>query len=407
MDGTRAFVVALLLCVTPIGGVVVADTAGDAGEPQQTTEDSEQLMSVYTAENTSEYLAPSPDRIDRADGATVGLDVTAAVGADAGAVESAYLARTLERRYANAETDAERRTVVENGTERLTAHVDALVARERNAVRRYNDGAIGERELLRALAVAGREAEVTAGTLEWLELAADGLDMDAEAERAASGQVRLVPMRGPVRTGLVDAAAGERPLDVYVETADDGIVLAAIDRTDGTYLREAHDPTVKTDATGDQYEGNPSPALDRFSELYPWVINSFDGIDAIGPERVRLYRFSATHPHGELETYLDSGSTEILYEQQRIRAESAPKTTLERTDGDLTVRLNTTRAAGPLEITVLDATSETPVDAEVELNGDPIGSTGADRLWTIAPRGSTVINATHASETASIETTFD
>lgn len=146
--------------------------------------------------------------------------------------------------------------------------------------------------------------------------------------------------------------------------------------------------------------------MDRFSELYPWAINSFDGIDAIGPEQVRLYRFSATHSHGELETYLDSGSTEILYERQQIRPESAPTTTLERTDGDLTVSLNITRAGGPLGITVLDATSETPVDAEIEVNGDRVGSTNGDRLWTVAPRGSTTINATHAGETASIETTF-
>jgi hypothetical protein len=407
MDGPRALVVALLLCVAPIGGVVVADTAGVAGEPQQTAEDSEQLMSVYTAENTSEYLAPPRNRIDRADGRTVGLDVAAAVESDAGAVESAYLVRPLERRYANAETDAERRAVVENGSERLAAHIDGLAARERNAVRRYNDGAIGTRALLRTLTAVSRQAEVTADALEWMENAADELDMEAEAERATSGQVRLVPMRGPVRAGLVDAASGEQSLDVYVETASDGIVLAAIDGDDGVYLREAHDPTVKTDAVGDQYGGNPSPALDRFTELYPWATNSFDGIDAIGPEQVRLYRFSATHSHGELQTYLDSGSTEILYEQQRIRPESVPTTTLERTDGDLTVRLNTTRPGGPLGVTVLDAASETPVDTEIEVNGDPIGSTGGGRLWTVAPRGSTIVNATHAGEAVSIETTFE
>jgi hypothetical protein len=406
MDGPRALVVALLLCVAPIGGVVVADTAGVAGEPQQTTEDSEQLMSVYTAENTSEYLAPPPNRIDRTDGRRVGLDVAAAVDADAGAVESAYLTRTLERRYANAETDAERRAVVENGSERLAAHIDELAARERDAVRRYNDGAIETRALLRTLAAVSRQAEVTADALEWMENAADDLNMNAEAERAASGQVRLVPMRGPVRAGLVDAASGEQSLDVYVETAGDGVVLAAIDGDDGVYLREAHDPTAKTDAVGDQYDGNPSPALDRFSELYPWAINSFDGIDAVGPEQVRLYRFSATHSHGELETYLDSGSTEILYERQRIQLESAPTSTLERTDGDLTVRFNTTRPGGPLGITVLDATDGAPVDAEIEVNGAPVGSTEGDRLWTIAPPGSTTVNATHAGETASIETTF-
>jgi hypothetical protein len=366
-------------------------------------------MSVYTAENTSEYLAPPPDRIDRTDGRMVGLDVAAAVDADAGAIESAYLARTLERRYANAETDAGRRAVVENGTERLAAHIDELAARERSAVRRYNEGAIETRALLRTLAAVSREAEVTGDALEWLELAAEDLDMDAEAERAASEQVRLVPMRGPVRSGLVDATSGERPLNVYVETANNGIVLATIDSRNGTYLREANDPTSISPDIPDQYNRSPLLALDRIEEIYPWVTENERGVSATsnGQNTNRIYRFEITHPHGELETYLDSGSTEILYERQRIRLESVPTSTLERTDGDLTVRFNTTRSGGPLGITVLDATSETPVDAEIEVNGDPIGSTDGDRVWTIAPRGPTTINATHAGETASIETTFD
>jgi hypothetical protein len=404
MDATRAVVVALLLCVASVGGVVAGD--GHAGPPQQTTPEPGGTMTVFSAANTSEYLAPRTGNADRADGRTADLDVAAAVEGDAESLESAYRRSALERRYGNADTDAERRAAIESGVERVENRIDELTAREEAAIRRYNAGEIDTRELLWTLAVVSRDAEETAATLAWLENAADEVGAGDEAERIAVERVRLVPLRGPVRTALGEAVAGNTPIRVSVETAGTGIVLAAVDPADGTYLREATDPSAKTDEIGDQYEGNPSPALERFEELYPWAIDHFEAVDALGSERVRLYRFSAGHGHGDLETYLDSGSEEILHERQWIDAAEMPSRTIDRTDGDLRVVLNRTRGGGPLGVSVSDATTGTPVDAEIALNGDRIGTTDGDRLWTVAPQGTATINATYAGETATVETTF-
>jgi hypothetical protein len=194
---------------------------------------------------------------------------------------------------------------------------------------------------------------------------------------------------------------------VHVETADTGLVLATVDAGGGTYLREARDPNARTTDIGDQYEGNPTPALERFSTLYPWAIDHFDAIDALGTERDRLYRFSSTHPHGELETYLDSGSEEILHERQWIEPADVPSRTIARTEGDRRLVVNATRAGGPLGIAVVDASTNEPLDAEIAVNGDPIGSTGGDRIWTVAPRGAATINATSAGGTVTLETTLE
>lgn len=401
MDGIRVLVVALLLCVAPIGGVVVASDS--AGEPQQTTEDSERSMAVFTADNTSEYLAPELDAIDRTDGRTTTIDVAGSIEADVSDLRSVYLRETLQQRYNDAETSADREAVVEDGAERLSVRVDELESTERTAIQQYNDGEISTREFLRTLTVIDREARATDEALEWLESTADGLDMDDVADRAATEQIRLGPMRGPVRQKLADAMAGETTVRTHVETSGNGIVLATIDPADQTYLREAHDPTAKADDVPDVYEGNPSPALDRFTELYPWAINSFEGIDAMGPEQVRLYRLSASHPHGELETYLDSGSTDILYERQWLYPEAGPSRVVERTQGDLRLVVNTTWGGGPIGVSVVDAATDEPVDATVQLNGDEVGSTDGDRLWTVAPRGTTRVNATHAGETVTLE----
>ena len=430
MDGTRAIVFALLLCVAPIGGVVVdaqgvtADVVdaqrttvapGDAqvttaapGDPQETTADPDRSMAVIETANTSEYLAPSASDVERSGNHTVGLDVAAAVEADAGRLEGAYLGGTLERRYANAATDAEREAVLEDGVERLAVRADELRETERTAIRRYGDGAIDDRELLRTLTVVSRAGERTADRLEWLETRANRLDMDAEADRAATERVGLLSATGPVRAELADATAGSGPARVYVETAGDGLVLAAVDREDGTFLREAVDPGARDTQAPDQYGGSPLLALERMEQLYPWVTENNLGVSAspIGPAFERVYRFSIPHPHGELETYLDSGSEAVTVEFQRIDPESLPTETTRTAAGDLRLVVDTTRGGGPIGVSVRDDATGDPLEAAVELNGDPVGSTDEGRLWAVAPRGPVTVNATRGGETVSLEATF-
>lgn len=414
MDGIRVVTIAFLLCLVPLAGVTVAsDTvdrplaSGTADEPLQTDEDPDRSMTVVAVDNTSEYLAPPSERIDRTEKRTVGIDAAGAIEADAAQLRSNYRYESLRAQYRDAEADAERAAVLEGGTDEFVQRVDSIEAKETNAIRQFNQGEASEHELLRTLSTTHHEAESARVALEWLEEAAEELGDEETADRAATERVRLVPRDGPVRALSGDALAGESTPRIYVETADDGVVLAAIDPADDTYLREAYDPTAKRDDVSDQYDGNPSPALDRFGELYPWSINSFDAIDAIGPAQVRLYRFGASHPHGQLETYLDSGSTEILYEKQRLNPASVPTTTSERTEGDLRLLVDTTRAGGPIGVSVVDTTTGEPVDATVEINEDPVGSTGGGQLWTVAPREITAVNATHDGETVSLRTFLD
>jgi hypothetical protein len=407
MDGARVFVVALLLSVAPIGGVVVADadaSGGNAALPQQ-TEESDRLMTVVAPGNTSEYLAPPPEEIDRIDDRRTGLDVAAAVETDARGLESAYFRTTLERRYEEAESTEERRAVLEDGMDRLEDRVDEIRGTERTAIRRYGAGEIDTRELLWTLTVVTRGAGETDATLEWLETTAVEVGAQRVAERAATDQVRLVPTDGPVRTRLVGVLTGSQPGRVHVETAGEGIVIATVDRTTDTYLREAYNPTA--DEAGDRYQEKPSPALERFGELYPWSIDSFNSISVLGPEQARLYRFGATHSHGNLETYLDGGSGDVVYERQWINVAEVPSSNVGRTDGDLRIIATTTRAGGPLGITVRDTATGDPLEADVRLNGEAVGSTADGRLWIVAPRGSTTITATHDGETITLRTEFE
>ena len=399
MDGTRAIVVALLLCLAPLGGI-------SAGALQ----DEQPIMSVVQEENTSEYLAPPPERIDQTGQRSTGIDVAGAVGANAGEVRSTYYRASLQRTYETAATTDERRVVVRNGTERLVERVDELERQERRAIRRYGEGEIDETQLFRQLAVVDRKARNTASTIGWLQTRARNLRMDSTEDRLSLQQTRLLPLRGPVRSNLDDAIEGNDDVRVHVETSEEGLVLAMVHESGPNveYLREATDPRAKTENIGDRYNSSISAAEGRLEELYPWVVTeNVATVSTEGPAFARIYQFTYPHQHGELSVYLDSGSGEILKDIQRKDPEVVPTSTLDVVDDDLRLVLDRTRAGGPLGVRVYDASTDEPVDAEVEIDGDRVGRTGGERLWTVAPRGEFRINATHDGRTLSQETSLE
>lgn len=400
MDGTRAIVLALLLCLAPLGVI----SAGAMQTQQNAT------MTVVPQDGSAEYLAPSADRVDRSGLGTASIDVAGAVGANVGEVRSTYYRVSFQRSYREAETSSERRSIVTNGTERVGERVDELERQERRAVERYRDGEIGQRELVRKLTVVDQESRALESTVDWLETRADNLGMYEAENELALHRARLRPLQGPVRSNAESAISGQADARVYVAVSSDGLVLATIEETDGeaTYLREAYDPSARTDDFDQQSGSGLSAAEERLRELYPWVTNNSTPTAApIGPDGARLWRFTYAHPQGNLETYLDVETNRVLLEHQYKEPDNVPTTTDETVEGDLRLVLNRTNAGGPLGVTLYDDDSDDPVDATVEVDDESVGSTDGDRLWTVAPRGETTINATYGGQTVSYRTTFE
>lgn len=401
MDRVTAIVLAVSICLAVAVGTSLAAT--DSHEP---------TMSVQGEENTSRYLAPQPDDIDRSGAQTATLDVAGAVGANAGDVRATYRRVSLERALREAESDQERRAVLHNGTERLAERVDTLERRHDAAIAAYAAGDIGERELFRTLATVNREAEAVAETAEWLEERTRALGMTDERVRLSEQRVRLLPLGGPVRSVMSSGLDGAEPPRVHVLASDGGLVLATVEREGGDdmYVREAYDSSIRSFDSTDRYGGIPPNALERVEELYPWVRENSGSLtaDFIGTNGGRIYAFDIDHAHGNLRTHLDGGSDAIVRETQRKDLELVPTTTVEERSETANVRLTveTTHPGGPLGIALVDDAG-TPLDAQVTVNGDPVGSTGGERLWTVAPRGTVTVNATHDGERLTVETTVE
>jgi hypothetical protein len=403
MDGTRALVVALLLSLATLGGISVV--ASQEGSPETNA-----TMSVISPGGTAEYLAPDPGAIDRHGQETVSIDAAGAVSANVGSVRSTFRRSSLQRTYSEATDPEERRSIVRNGTRQLGARIRQLERRETQAVQSYSAGEIGETMLVRKLAVVDEEAGGLGETVEWLAVRADNLGMDDTETELSLYRARLQPLQGPVRSNVADAIGGDGSARVHVDASGEGFVLATLDTVEGdaTYVREAYDPSARTDDFGSQSRSGLSAAEDRLRALYPWVTNTSTPTAApVGPDYALLWRFSYAHPHGSVETYLDVETERILLERQTLDPEEVPTTSDRFVDDDLAVELSRTRAGGPLGITVTDTTTGDPVAADVEIDGDALGSTRASRLWTVAPRGETTINATYRGDQVSYETSFD
>jgi hypothetical protein len=403
MDGLRAVAVALLVCAATLGAVSVGATQADGP-----------AVSVQQANNASNYLGPNASDVDRSGEERTSLDVGAAVSAGGGQARSTYSRDTLQGEYRSADSEEERRAVVRNGTERLAQRVDALERRETRAVEGYAGGEMTESGLLRVLSTVGAKAGAREETAEWLNARANELGMRDESDRLDSLRLRLVPLQGPVRDDVTEGLDGRTSARVHAEVGQGGVALSTVTRQDGeyVYVREAYDPAIRDTGDTDRYDGDFAAVYDRLAEIYPWVTEnnpSIGGSDRVGSRGERLYSMSLVHDHGELRPYLDGGTGRVVGETQRNRVEQLPTTTVNGTSesGDLRVQVETTHPGGPLGVTVVDEPTGERLDAVIMVDGDPVGSTGGERLWTVAPRGETTVNATHQGETVTVEITVE
>ena len=387
MSGSRTVVVvlALLVCLGAFGGVALA-----------TTQQPSSSMTVQPVDDTSNYLAPNASDVERSGQETTSLDVAASVSANAAGVRSTFSTVSFRRKYDDADTDADRRAVVRNGTERLAERVDALERRERRAIEAYARGETNQEDLFRTLAAIDAEAGARSSTATELRDRATDLGMDAEAERLSALRIRLVALRGPVRAEITVGLGGERTR-VHAETAGGGVALATVQEDeDGNlvYLREAYDPGIRSVGPNDQYEGDVGAVFNRLGEIYPWVNDGDVGVagaNFISADAARLYSITYEHDHGRLTPYLDGESNRVVRETQRLRVATLPtegrNLTADSDPGTPRVRVETTYPGGPLGVTAFDAATGERVDASIAVDGTVVGSTDGERLWTVAPRG--------------------
>lgn len=409
-----ALVVAVLVLAPAVAGVTTAGPAvpgttptGPAAATDDAALGTETVPVIRAQSNTTNYLDIRGRDVQRASYAETSLDGSATVGSAVTRLRGDYAIRSFEVAYANATTEEARTALIRAEVNRLAARIDSLESRQSDALGDYNDGDISARRFVAELAAVDAGAESVESQFDRIVDRA-GVFMPSELQtRINDLRADLIPLRGPVRDRVAAAMAGERPsTDVYMLTSSSGIVVTAVDGE--RFYREAYlaanrDPDGEDNfVTGDDSTGL-IPAIDRASELYPWVYSrTSPGISRQGASSV--YTISVDHNQGRLVSNIDGATRNVFYEIQTLQTNRVPTNTFENETETLAVRVQTAFGTGPMEVVVTDPATAEPLNATVHVGEYRVDTTGADgSLWTTAPHRTRVVTVRTEDGNASVE----
>lgn len=283
-------------------------------------------------------------------------------------------------------SNEEREEMVSAGYGRLRERIDALEAREREAVRAHATNDRSTTRLLQTFSRNYHESDVIASALDELVAYADRIPGYSISIRNDKSVLEMY--RTDVRSQLETTPDrfGSNRKRLAVRTAETGYSVSLLDRN---YVRETTRFDGRNASRPNQFE-DITDAHDTAQELYPWVFDAdheTHSSDAVESRGVQLYRIRAIHDQGRLTAYLDGGTSAVHRELQTLDHEQFPTVNESRwIDGGLVLAINETAANGPAEVTVADAETGDPVSAAVSVDGEPVGETGSDgSLWILPP----------------------
>lgn len=384
--------VGLLAAGVGAGAVVSPDTA-------PAVDQSEGTGAVVTLASTPNQATPGG--ITRRTYARTDLDVASAVSVGATRIGGRHAELTLAERLERADTPSARLAVATDTLAGIERRFDRLDDRQRSLLAAYSERGLSTRTFLRRLGTIRVAAAQERALLDRLSQRATGstrLSLPVRTQtRIARLRGTLVALPSPVVDRVVAGITGADDSEVvYLQAATEGLVLTTVD--DGVYLRQATLRTEHSPGQPNQFT-SITAAYERAGELYPWVFENAIGSPSLsGFGDSSVYLIEASHPQGDLRAYLDGATRSVFHETQVNAPETVP-VVLTRTASTERLRLqvNATHATGPMWVTVTrpGGPNATAVDATVRVNGQRVGTTGADgRLLTLQPAGSFRVNAT-------------
>jgi len=409
-----ALVVAVLVLAPAVAGVTtagptVADVTptGSAPAADASAVGAETFPVIRARSNTTNYLDIRGRDVQRNSYAQASLDGSTTVGSAVTRLRGDYAVRSFEVAYANATTEEARTALIRAEVNRLAARIESLESKQSGALDDYNDGDLSARGFVAELAAVDAGAESVESQFDRIVERA-GVFMPSELQtRINDLRADLVPLRGPVRDRVAAAMAGDRPAtDVYTLTSPTGIVLTTVDGE--RFYREAYlaanrDPDAEDNFVTEGDSTGLIPAIDRASELYPWVYSrTSPGISRQGASSV--YTISVDHDQGRLVSNIDGATRNVFYEVQTLQTNRVPTNPFENETEELAVRVETAFGTGPMEVVVTDPVTAEPLNATVHVGEYRLGTTGADgSLWTTAPHRTRVVTVRTEEGNVSVE----
>ena len=370
-------------------GMATAET-GSATAVTAPVDDSSEPISVNESANRLPLAEPVT-----ADQAHAGPDLGATLaGTDDAIRADQVLYASLGPDYDQANL-TERSQLLDAAYTAFGQELDALTSAETDAFTDHASGEIGSSEFLSQYQRTTVTASYLDTLLDGIADRSDGLvdspvtsnDLDHDRSVIEMYTTQIGTFLDPTATSLVSSDTH----GVHVQTTDEGYSLSLIE--DDTWYLE----TVRTDhrdvAAETQFDGI-TDAFEYAGELYPWTSDQRDRQGITERGGLGLYDISMPHGHGSLNAFLDGGTGEIYreYHELSLPALEVEESYTETGEG-LTLTVNETSAAGPLEVTVTDESGD-PIEAELTTE-TTVGETDAGgTTWILPQSPDTTLEAT-------------
>ena len=378
------FIVVLLTLAVCLGGVGVAVGQSGSGHGQET---------IVSIQDTTNQLSPAS--VATEGHSVTGLDVGAAVTAEATRLAGLHERLTLEAALTTNEASS-KRIAVRDAITALEKRTAAL-SRERQALIRAHAAAeLSTRALVSELTRLNAVADRSRAQFDQLNQlseaqAVTGLNIEANIS-ALETTAQLFEQ--PVLDRIAAAAAGAaEPRTVYLQggPGGDGLVVVTVGER---YVRQALVSSERNDSDTNQFSSSGGPddldaVVDRGGQLYPWA-ETFGS--RLGAGRLNDggdgYRYTREHDHGTLNAFFDSATANVFYEIQRLDPDRVPVTTTRSvTNEGLGVRVAFTHPTGPARVSVTDGAGAV-AGATITIGDQRVGTTDSSgSAWIIQPSG--------------------
>ncbi|MFC4359553.1 hypothetical protein ACFO0N_16545 [Halobium salinum] len=381
-----------------------AESFADTGHPVDAPRAA--LTTLEQSEAFTNVLTVGEPR--RANATRSKSNLSAALSLRAEGLESELDRRSVREKLARMNDTDRKQRYIRHAIVELEIRSEELRAEEQAAYRLHNEERISTRQLLVRLARVDRRAERLSKNATMFAAAAE--DVEGLSVNSEIGVLRLElrTLRGPVRDRVDQALRGDAPpTRVYAQTADDGVVLAAV--VDGEYVREVYDGTRRGG-------GDSRIPVDRIGEVlqdgYPLIYDRANGMfSTLQDQRQASPTFGAEmeYANGRVLAYIDRSSARVFREVQTVQLNQSPPTEPRTvTQSNLELTVYPSYSGGPMLVEVADARTGEPVRANVTFTtGDGstrlIGEADArGRLWAVMPNESVRVRTIHPSRSYEI-----
>lgn len=389
MPSSRTLFLALCcagILVLAAGAVAAGDIVTQDAEPDEAALPPEMI----SVDNSSNYLSATTENVTHERYEPVGIDVAVGIETDATRLQGTHERRSLERALSIATGDTVEREMVAS----LEREAERLETRQRTLIEEYNTGLIGASTVLSELVRVEVTAEQYRELIETVDqegTTSEGLDTRYSNLQA---EVPFFPSEMASHLEAEFTRGGMTP--VYIQSGSESLVVATMDG--GTVIREAllfdqHAPD-EPEVFGTNDHSPVRDAADRVDALYPWVMANTSP-QIVGFGNTSVYHFDTSHPHGEIQSYIDGATTNAFYETQQKNALAVSMAGIEQeTEDGLRLSVEYNEPTGPMLVDVRQAGDSSATDIDLYVDGNHVGNVGeGGDIWTIQPTGSFEVTA--------------